>query len=118
MRASPGMALALSPPAAVWQMWSGTRGASAAVHPCATDGQPLEALGSQPGLLGEQSQEQERRELQQTRQPQAWSQAELPQGQAPTLPQLRCSTKLIFIITKVTGQWNPNRLFLVIETVS
>lgn len=32
--------------------------------------------------------------------------------------QSRCSTKLIFIITKVTGQWSPTRLFLVIETVS
>ena len=113
-----GPALALSPPAAVWQTWSRTPGAPAAVHPCATAGQPLEALGSQPGPLGKRSQERERWELRQRRQPQAPSQAELSQGQASTLPQLRCSTKLIFIITKVTGQWNPNRLFLVIETVS
>jgi len=82
------------------------------------DGQPSEALGSRPGLLGDQSQEQERWEVWQRRQPQARSPAELSQAQVPTLPQLRCSTKLIFIITKVSGQWNPNGLFLVIETVS
>lgn len=93
-------------------------GPLAAVHPRATDGQPLEALEVQPGLLGKRSQEQERWELWHRRQPYARSQAELSQRQVSTLPQFRCSTKLIFIITKVTGQWNPNRLFLVIETVS
>lgn len=41
--ASAATALALSSPAAMWQMWSRTHGASAAVHPRATDGQP--ALG-------------------------------------------------------------------------
>lgn len=67
-RAHAAPALALSPPAAVWQRQSRTHGASAAGHPRATDRQPSEAPGPQPGLLGKHSQKQEQQEL---RQPQA-----------------------------------------------
>lgn len=45
-------------------MWSRAHGASAAEHPCATDGRSLEAPASWPGLLGKQSQEQEWWDLQ------------------------------------------------------
>lgn len=39
-------------------------------------------------------------------------------GPTSPLPRLRCSSKLIFIITKATGQWSPSGLLLLIETIS
>lgn len=39
-------------------------------------------------------------------------------GPTSPLPRLRCSIKLIFIITKATGQWSPSGLLLPIETIS
>lgn len=63
---SQGPALPLSPPGAVW---TGTHGTVAAARPCATDGRPLEP----PGLLGQQSHEQERWEPWHSSQPQTQS---------------------------------------------
>lgn len=115
-QASPDTALALSPPVAVWQMRSRTRGISCRAPMC-TDGHPCRHWAFQQGLPGRQSQEQEQWELRWRRQPQAWSRAELSQGQV-LLPQLRCWIRLIIIRTKATGQRNPNGLLLTTETIS